>query len=300
MSRRETLRKSTVVVATVILAMGPLAACADPEPSGVADDCEPIHEFETVEEGVLTVSAYSLPPWGVITGGRIGSDGAQVVQGGELGGVDGDILAEIAARECLEMTVNSTAAIGVFPAVQNGVADVAAPNWFRTERRGEILDQSDPVYSDEVGIISRDGVSDFTELKDNDATVGTVAGYVYVRDLRDYFGENFVLYTSELIMLQDLRAGHLDAGVSSYGVGAAYVEMTNLQAVVAEPHDEIRFSREPAQVNFPVQQGNTDLLEAINDGVAELRESGRLAEILEAHGIDPSAAEPGEPRLMED
>lgn len=296
MSRRKTMGVAAVVLATGLLA----AACGDPSPSAIPDDCEPVHEFETLEEGVLTVSAYSLPPWGVIEGGQLGHDGIPVVAGGTLGGVDGDILAEIAARECLEVKVNSTAAAAVLSTVQAGQADVAAPNWFRTESRAAILDLSDPVYTDEVGIISIDGVSDFTELRENSSRVGTVLGYMYVNDLRDYFGNNFVLYNSPLTMYQELRVGRLDAGVESAAVAAAYVEGTNLQSVVAEPHDEIRFTQEPAQVNFPVRQGNAGLLEALNDGIVDLRESGRLAEILEAHGIDGSAAEPGEPRLMSD
>lgn len=149
-------------------------------------------------------------------------------------------------------------------------------------------------------IISIDGVSDFTELRENDRRVGTVLGYMYVNDLRDYFGNNLVLYNSPLTMYQELRVGKLDAGVESAAVGAAYVEGTNLQAVVAEPHDQILFTLEPAQVTFPVQQGNAALLAALTDGIAELRASGRLAEILESHGLEPTAADPGEPRLMSD
>lgn len=61
---------------------------------------------------------------------------------------------------------------------------------------------------------------------------------------------------------------------------------------------ELSFSLEPAQSAFLVQKGRGDLLAALNETIAELRESGRLAEILKKNGLDPSAAEPGEPRLL--
>lgn len=41
---------------------------------------------------------------------------------------------------------------------------------------------------------------------------------------------------------------------------------------------ELSFSLEPAQSAFLVQKGRGDLLAALNETIAELRESGRLAE----------------------
>lgn len=294
-------RRATTGLATALLAMTLLAACGSDEPSAdVPENCEPAHQFKTVEEGVLTVSAYSLPPFSVIRGDAQGVDGIPVSQGAEMGGVDGELLAEIAAAECLELRVNATAAAAVLSTVQAGQADVAAADWFRTVQRASILDLSDPVYLDEVGIISADGASDFAKLRKDGARVGTVLGYMYVDDLRDYFGNDLVLYNSPLTMYQELRAGNLDAGVESAAVGAAYVEGTNLKSVVAEPHEEIHFTLEPGQSTFPVRQGNTALLEALNANIAELRESGRIAEVLEANGLDPAAADPGKPRLFGD
>lgn len=291
-------RRATAGVAAAVLAASLLTACNSDTSSGVPEDCVPAHQFTTIEEGVLTVSAYALPPFAVIKGEQLSVDGIPVSQGGQLGGVDGDILAEIAKTECLEVKVNATAAAAVLATVQAGQADVAAANWFRTVPRSKILDLSDPVYLDEVGIISPDGASDFTQLKEDGRRVATVHGYMYVDDLRDYFGNNLVLYNSPLTMYAELRAGKIDAAVESLGVGQAYVKGTQLKAVLAKPHDEIHFTQEPAQSTFPVRMGNTALLEALNDDIADLRKSGRIAEILEANGLDAAAADVGEPRLL--
>ena len=88
--------------------------------------------------------------------------------------------------------------------------------------------------------------------------------------------------------------------MESYGVGAAHVKDTQLHAKVAQPNKDIHFTLEPAQSTFPVRKGNADLLKALNANIAQLRESGRLAEILETHGLEGEAANPGEPRLFGD
>lgn len=41
------------------------------------------------------------------------------------------------------------------------------------------------------------------------------------------------------------------------------------------------------------------MLAGIDAAIKQLHENGKIAEILAAHGLDPSAAETGEPRLIE-
>jgi polar amino acid transport system substrate-binding protein len=56
---------------------------------------------------------------------------------------------------------------------------------------------------------------------------------------------------------------------------------------------------QPAQTAFPYTKANTELGAALDATVAELHESGRMVELLEEHGLPASAAEVGEPRLIE-
>lgn len=290
-------QRTTPGLASAVLTAAVLVACGDSDSASVAEDCEPDHEFGTISDGVLTVSAYSLPPFSNVEGLDETIDGIAFTAGGTLVGIDGEILNEFVANECLEIEVRSTAAAAVLSTVQSGGADVGVGNWYRTTERAEILDLTDPIYLDEVAIISSDGVNDFTQLQSR--RVGSVVGYQYVADLRDYFAEDLVLYNSPLLMFRALEDGDIDAAVDTVGVGNEFTRENDLLVEVAEPFEEISASLEPGQSAFVLEQGNDDLLEALNATIEGLRESGRLAEILEEHGLDPSAAEPGEPRLID-
>lgn len=289
-------RRAVAGVATAILATTILAACSSPDDAEVSEDCVAAHEFETVREGKLSVSTYALPPYAMVLDRELTPDGVAFEHGGTLEGVDGDILAEFAERECLEIDVYSTAAAAVLSAVQAGSVDVGAGNWYRTAERAEMFGMSAPVYLDQVGIVSSDGIADAAQL--HGRKVGTVLGYLYVAELRDEFGDDLVLFNSPLTMFRELEAGNIDAAVDSVGVAAEFVGDGDLQIQVIEPTDALSFSLEPAQSAFLTQKGHDALLEALDATIAELRESGRLAEILEANGLDPSAAEPGDPRLL--
>lgn len=177
-----------------------------------------------------------------------------------------------------------------------GTVDVGVGNWYRTAEHAERLGLSDPVYADEVGIISREGVSDIGRLRGR--KVGTVLGYLYVPELRDYLGPDLVLYNSPLTLFRELEKGTIDAAVDSVGVGSEFAKDAALKVEVMDPVDELTFTHEPAQSAFLTRKDDTELLAALNATVVALRESGRLAEILEENGLDRSAAEPGEPRLI--
>ena len=289
-------RRTTVGLAAAVLAVTALTACSSSD-SAVPDDCVAEHDFTTIKPGVLTISTYPLPPYTDILDREMTVDGTAYTVGGTLVGVDGDILDEFAENECLELEVHSTAAAAVLPTVQAGAADVGVGNWYRTTERAAILDLSEPIYADQLAIISPDGVSNFDELKGK--RVGTVVGYQYVADLRDFLGESLVLYNSPLTMFRALEDGDIDAAIDTVGVGNEFTKGNDLVVKLAEPNDAISASLEPGQSAFIVRKGDDELLKAINSNIERLRESGRLAEILEENGLDPEAAEPGEPRLLE-
>lgn len=292
------MRRATVGLAAAVLAVATLSACTSTTSgSTVPDDCVAEHEFTTIKPGVLTVSTYPLPPYTDILDIETTVDGTAYTVGGTLVGVDGAILDEFAKNECLVLEVHSTAAAAVLPTVQAGSADIGVGNWYRTTERAEILDLSDPIYADQLAIISPDGVSNFAELQGR--RVGTVVGYQYVADLRDYLGESLVLYNSPLTMFRALEDGDIDAAIDTVGVGNEFAKNNDLVVALAEPTVEISASLEPGQSAFVVQKGDEELLTAVNANIERLRESGRLAEILEEHGLDPAAAEPGDPRLID-
>lgn len=248
-------------------------------------NCTPAHQFSTIAEGTLTVSVFDLPPF-------------TKVEQGKITGVDGELLDEIAKRECLTVTATPMDAPGVIPAVQNRRADVAAGGWYRTEARAKVVTLSAPMYTDQMGIISADGTTSIPSLKGKQ--VGTVDGYLWVEDLQKYLGANLHL-PSSTAMWQDLQAGRIEIGVDSYA-SATYVNKNTAQnkfkIAIAAAEDAVAASKEAAQSAFPTSKANSALSQAIDADIAAMKQDGTIARILQNNGLDASAADTGDPRLI--
>lgn len=268
-------------VAVLLTAAASLTACGSGSGSTVAAGCKPAHQVTTVNKGTLTVATYDLPPF-------------TKVVGQDLTGVDGDILKAIAKKECLSIKVTSMSTAAVIPTVQSGRADVAAGDWYRTSARAQIVSLTEPMYTDQMAFISKDGVSSVSQLKGK--KVGTVDGYLWVDDVKKVLGSSVKVYPTTLNMNQDLKAGRIEIGIDSYGSGK--FNNPNLKVEVTKPDQRVKASLQGAQSSFPVPKSNTALLKAMNADIAELHSSGDMAKILTANNLPASAADTGKPRLI--
>ena len=260
-----------------------LTGCGPSGVGEVAADCQPKHEFTTISEGTLSVVLYDLPPFSKNDNGKVT-------------GVDGDILTAFAAEECLTITATSAATSANIPTLQAGRADVSIAAWYRTEARSQIVQLTDPIYTDQMAIISKDGLSSVSQLEGQ--TVGTVDGYLWVEDMRAILGDNLKVYPTTLNMNQDLQAGRITIGIDSFGSAVHNNSDGAHQVQVVQPDERVKASKEAAQICIPVAPGNEALASAINEFVAQIREDGRLVQILKQNGLDASAAETGPARLI--
>lgn len=268
--------------AVVLLTAATAAACGGgTSADSPSDNCKPAHDFKTISEGTLTVAGYDLPPYSKLDGKKIS-------------GVDGQIVAAIAAKECLTVTPKWMATAAVIPTVQSNRADLAVGNWYRTKERTKVVTLSGPMYADQMAIISKDGISDISELKKH--KVGTVDGYLWVKDLKAYLGGSLKIYSTTLNMNQDLKAGRIDVGVDSFGSGK--YNNPDLKVEVAKSNPEVAASQEPAQSSLPMPKKNTALQKAIDADIKELHKNGDIAKFLEDNNLPKSAADTGAPRLI--
>lgn len=280
------MRKPLLVATTIALALTGLTACGGGGSTDAASnsDCKPAHTFKTIKEGTLTVSVFDLPPY-------------TKVENGKITGVDGGILDEIAKRECLTITATPMDAAGVIPAVQNGRADMAAGDWYRTAERAKVVTLSAPLYTDQMGIISSGGTKVISELKGK--KVGTVDGYLWVKDLQTYLASDLKTYPSSTAMWQDLQAGRIEIGVDSFGSGVytnKNMASGKYKVEVADEFDQVAASKEAAQSNFPLPKNNPDLAKAVDANIEEMKKDGTIAKILVDNGLDKSAADTGPAR----
>lgn len=277
------MKNSNKLACSVALVTALLTAAANAQA-----ECTPVQKIKTVVPGVLTVAMPNLPPFVVPN-----SDGT-------ASGIEGEILAEIAKRECLKLDVKPTDFAAAIQYVASQKADLTSGQWYRTVKRAQTMGMSSPLYLDSFAIISKQGFSRLDDLKG--LKVGTVQGYNQVSDLKRLFGNNLSLYPSPVALAQDLASGRLDAGMDSYAIGA-YAQKNgnyqNFQFKIVEPDQQMKSTATPAQVGFVWAKDNEQLAQAINAVLSELHGEKFIEKTLEKYGIDPASANVGEPRLVE-
>jgi polar amino acid transport system substrate-binding protein len=271
-------------VATGLLLTGCSSAAAPT--TAASAGCTPAHAgLSTVAGGKLTVAAPEFAPFASLTGGT-------------PNGIDIEIVQAIAGLECLGTEFVQVEYSAAVPAVQSGRADVAVGDYYRTTSRAEIVGLSDPMYYDGMGIISKDGVTDLPTILTR--KVGTVDGYLWVPDLKKVVGDQLKVYKSNVEMWADLKAGRIEIGIDSIPVGELHAkDNPGWQVATAKADTRIGASVKPAQAGLPYTKDNAVLGTALNEDIAKLRASGKLAEIFTAHGVDPDQTDVKDNYLLE-
>lgn len=252
-----------------------------------SSDCTPEYSASTQQDGVLRVGAIQYPPYSTI-------------KGGEAGGIDGEIMRGFADAACLEMEAQETTFAAAISSVKTGRVDVAMGDLFRTEERAEEVALSDPVYLDEICIVSNTGVGAIGALEGK--TVSVADGTYYVAEVQDAFGDNVKVLPDNVKMYQDLFAGRSDAALDSCASATEYLKSRGAadEYQVKLPPGDPRIpatGEEAAQSAFAYSKANEQLGQALNAYLEDIRASGELAQILTKYGLPASAADVGEPRL---
>lgn len=244
------------VAVTVLLVLG-LAACGGGDGGG---------EFGLINEGQLTVcSEIPYPPFEM--------EG----EGGEFTGFDIDLITAIAEELDLEANVVNTGFDGIQSgsAMAAGTCDIAASAMTITEEREENLDFSEPYFrSDQSLLVKAD--SDITTLAD---LAGMRIGVQSETTGAAYAEENapddatITEFPSGADAILALQGGQVDAVLQDLGPNADAASKDD-SVVVIETY--------PTEENYGFaveEEGKEDLLEAVNEALQTLRNSGTYDEI---------------------
>jgi polar amino acid transport system substrate-binding protein len=271
-----------------LVAVLALPACSAGSDTGaVPRDCRPRHSFRTLTKGILTVSTYTYAP-------------ATIVKGAELEGVEGGLLKQVATWECLKLKIIEQAPAGVIPAVQAGRADLAAASWYRTRERAQVLNLTNPIYTDTMTLISKNGmVTTVDQLRGR--KVGTLEGNLWNQDLQRFLGGRMKIYGADTAVFQDLKAGRIDVAIDGAGGATNMVRvarLTGYRIQTPPPHPAVKATSRPGQITWPNTRSNVALNHALNDDIAELRRTGLIARLLKKNGYPDSAAQVSAPTLL--
>ena len=243
------------------------AACGDDEPTTPAGDEEEADapEFTTLEDGVLTVgSDIPYPPF-------------EFRRGGELIGLDIDLVNEIASRLGLETNIIDTGFDTIFTQLAGGRYDVVIAASTITPEREEQVNFSDPYYNAQqsltVNVNETPDIQSVDDLSEGDviAVQGGTTGKAWAEDnlpegieIRS-FPEGPDGYTA-------LEAGDVTGVINDEPTALAEIAgREGLELVQQIPTGE--------SYGIAVDPENEELLDAINQVLAEIIEDGTYEDI---------------------
>ena len=226
----------------------------------------------TVNAGKLTMSTNAaFPPYEMTT------------DSGEFEGIDIDVAAAIAEKLGLELQVDDMDFDAALLAVQNGQSDIAMAGITVTDDRLEVMDFSESYATGvQVVIVKEDSPIQTLDDLANAEMIGCQAattGYIYASDTPENggYGEDHVTaYENGALAVMALVSGQIDAVIIDNEPAKAFVAANEGLKILETPWVEEEYA-----IGFA--KGNTALLNAVNDAMAELKADGTFQAIVDKY-----------------
>ena len=200
---------------------------------------------------------------------------------GNIVGFDMDLLDAIGEDQGFKVKYQAFEFDAIIPAIQAGNADIIAAAMNVTEDRAEKVDFSDAYYNSGKVLLVKLDNDEITSIDDLTADMKVAAQIStweseYIQELAaaGTISEAVILNQTTDCVLQlqngDVQAVIMDAPVAEYYENNYKDEIKQLDTLL-----------EPSPMAFAVAKGNSELLEKINAGLANVKESGVYDELKE-------------------
>ena len=229
-------------------------------------------EFTTIEEGKLIMATNAqFPPYEMVADG-------EGFNGTGFEGIDVEIAAAIAEKLGLELQIDDMEFDSALMAVQNNTADVMLAGLSYSEERDEVVDFTTSYATGVQVVIVKEG-SDVTMDNLGEKMIGTqrgTTGYIYASDTPENggYGEDHVLaYDNGATAVQALMNDQIDAVIIDEAPANEFVAANEGLTILPGNWVEEDYCA-------AVDEGNTELLNAIDTALQELIQDGTVEEIL--------------------
>lgn len=241
------------------------AASSEAASSEAASETETA-ELSTVEPGKLIMSTNAaFPPYEMTT------------DSGEFEGIDIETAQAIADKLGLELQINDMDFDAALLAVQQGKADMVMAGVTVTDERQNVMDFTDSYATGIQSIIVKED-SDIASVDDlAGKKIGTqrgTTGYLYCSD--DFGDENVVAYDNGLTAVQMLNNGQVDCVVIDNAPAKEFIAANPGLKLLDTAYVEESYA-------IGVGKGNTELKDAINTALEELKADGTLQAIVDKY-----------------
>ena len=197
-------------------------------------------------------------------------------------GIDMEILAAIAEDQGFEYEVRNDTFNAALGAVQAGQADAMIAAMTITEKRKATFDFSDGYFEDGIVlVVGKDSGLDSLESLSGKvvaAKQGTT-GTTYAESIKDQYGFTITYFEDSLSMYKAVIAGSADACFEDFAVIGWAIKNDNLALEI------VGNVVNPGFYGFAVKKGqNAELLQMFNEGLKNIKASGKYEEILARYG----------------
>lgn len=192
----------------------------------------------------------------------------------EIVGIDVDICSAIAEKMGLELEIEDIAFDSIIPELTSGKADIGAAGMTVTEDRKQNVDFSDTYATAKQVIIVKED-SDIAGADDLQGKVvgvqqGTTGDIYVTGDLGD---DSVERYSKGMEAVQALSQGKVDAVVIDNEPAKQYVSQVEGLKIIDSPYTEEEYA-------IAIKKGNTAMLDAVNSALKDLKDQGKLDEIV--------------------
>ncbi|MBE6020676.1 MAG: basic amino acid ABC transporter substrate-binding protein [Clostridiales bacterium] len=250
------MKKFLAVLLTLSLVFS-LAACGGTDDAG-SDDSAKVY---------IVATEPTFPPFELV-------DEAT----GEITGFDIELIQAIAADQGIEVEVQQMGFDAIVGAVQTGVADIGASGMSITPERLETVDFTEPYIDAGLTIAVPADNTDINGVEDlQGKTCAVQLGTTGANEAMRLYDEGILAevktYNTVDVVMQELTTGGVDCVINDKPVTDAYMSKMEGIKQVGEPIVSDSYG-------FAVMKGNTELLEKLNAGLANVKANGTYDELI--------------------
>ncbi len=265
-----TARLCAVLVAAGLVLAG-CGSSEDGETGGAEHGAGQHAGLTTIKEGTLTVcSDIPYAPF-------------EFEEGGQLKGIDIDLVKAIAGKLDLEADFRDTDFDGIFAALAAGNCDMIASSVSITEERKKENNFSDGYFQINQSLLVRkedaSSYTDFASLKGR--TIGVqseTTGAEFATEQAATAGVEVKEFTGADELFTALKAKQIDGVVQDFPINSYNAETAG-DTVVSRVFTET----EKEEYGFVIPKKSTALLEAVNGALGELRTDGTYDKVLKQY-----------------
>lgn len=257
--------KKSILAGLLVVPAALLAACGAGTSTDTSSNSENAEGKEVYEVGIDT----TYPPF-------------EYEQDGQYTGIDVDLINAIAEDQGFEVELNAMDFKGIIPALQAGELDISMGGMSITDERKKVVDFSEPYFDAGVSLVVNADNSEIQKVEDlKGKTVAVKKGTVganYAQSIVDEIGFEIVQFDDSPSMFLEVQNGNAAALFEDYPVISYAIAQQDLGLKVVG--DRLNDD----QYGIGVLKGeNQEVLEKINEGLKNLKESGEYQEIIEKY-----------------